>query len=77
VDHKTEVENLLRESEARTGQRVSFFVAHSQKVGYVVITVVLNSGADHTFEADLHAGLTPANAQMILNWFETLAAGNA
>ena len=76
MNHKAEVEDLLKQSEARTGNYISFIVGHSPKVGYVQITVVSKRGPDHTLEADLQEGLTDNNRKLILDWFEPLAAAD-
>ena len=63
------VKELLRSSEARTGNRVQFIVGNSgNKVRHVLISV-----SDSRLEVDLHDGLTAAKEKLILDWFEPLA----
>jgi hypothetical protein len=63
------VKELLRNSEARTGNRITFIVGNSgNKVRHVLISVL-----DSNLEVDLHDDLTPAKEKLILDWFEPLA----
>jgi hypothetical protein len=71
MSRTVKVKDLLKKSEARTGNRVWFIVGPSRKVHHTLITVL-----DSDLEVDLANGLTPTNEKLILDWFEPLAKAN-
>lgn len=68
MSRRRQVQELLRNSEARTGNRVRFIVSFPDKDGRILVTV-----HDSELKVELPDSLTSDSSRKILEWFEPLA----
>jgi hypothetical protein len=75
MSRKTEVTDLLKNSEVTAGSGVPFVVSVQQSgsVGDVQINVYTDRAGAHVRTFNLLDGLTPLKTKKILEWVEALA----
>jgi hypothetical protein len=68
MSRQSQLQELLNESEVRTGNRVCFVVGLPEKDGHILITVHHSE-----LKVDPTDRITPDSSRKILEWFEPLA----
>ena len=71
---KAKVEKLLEESEARTGNRVRYYIGHSQKIGHLPITACSHRAHDLLSKAFL-GPVVPKRQRLGRGWGELKSLG--